>query len=244
MSNPRLSAHRGGPDGRFAPNSLDAIEASLDLGVDLVEFDVRITSDGKFVTCHDDSIVIDGKRRLIQDLTESYILSNTRDAVRVPEILETIKGRAMGHVDLKDTWLEVEVADLCESVLGRDGFILTTLEDVSVLRIRDARPHLAVALSLGRNTDGLGMRKQLGIRLSEIFPARRVKACRPTMLAVRYTLARLGVLRWATRHRMNVLAWTVNEPRQIARIVHDRRYWAFATDYPALALKLRADGGK
>lgn len=239
MSIPKLSAHRGGPEDRFEPNSLDAIKNSLDLGVDLIEFDVRATKDGKFITYHDDSIVVDGVPRLIEDITEADALANAKDAVRVLDVLALIKGRAMGHVDLKDTRLELEIADLCEAALGRDGFILTTLEDISVKRLRDARPNLRVGLSLGRDTEGMSKRATVRIRLSELFPGRRVRACRANMLAVNHKLAKLGVLRWAIAHKLDVLVWTINDRAMIESVIKDERYWAFTTDYPRIAVELR-----
>jgi glycerophosphoryl diester phosphodiesterase len=240
---PKLSAHRGGPEGQLPPNSLEAIKATLDIGVDLIEFDVRVTRDGKFISYHNDSIVIGGEKKLIQDITEADALEHASDAFRLQEALELLKGRVMGHVDLKDTRLEVEVADLCESVLGPDGFILTTLEDVSVRRLREAKQHLPVALSLGRDVDGLPKLEALQIRLSELFPRRRVKSCKPTMLAVNYKLARAGVLRWAMKHQLDVLVWTINEAEMIRRVGRDQRYWAFTTDFPRLALQLRDAAG-
>ena len=41
------------PDGPRLENSLDALEASIALGVDYVEFDVQRCDDGSFVVAHD-----------------------------------------------------------------------------------------------------------------------------------------------------------------------------------------------
>ncbi|HEY1485903.1 MAG TPA: glycerophosphodiester phosphodiesterase [Micromonosporaceae bacterium] len=234
-----LSAHRGGPEGLFEPNSLEAMKASLDVGVDLIEFDVRTTSDGGFVTFHDADVDIDGAPRPIAELTEDEVIAREPAAARVTDILHLIKGRALGHVDLKDTRLELEIADLCESVLGPTGFVLTTMEDESVARIRAGRPHLVVGLSLGRDSTGLNKLQEFQLRMSEIFPGRRVRKCRANMLALNYKIARLGALRWARRHHIDVLVWTINEPDLIRSIANDERYWAFTTDYPRLARQLR-----
>ncbi len=110
-----LSAHRGGPEGEFEPNTLATIDAACALGVDLVEFDVRVNAAGEFVLGHD-----------------------APSAVALGSVLETIAGRAMAHVDLKDARGEVEIADLCAEILGPDGFILTTRVDASVARLRAA----------------------------------------------------------------------------------------------------------
>lgn len=126
----KLSAHRGGPEGRLVPNSREAIEAAGELGVDLVEFDVQIGPAAQFVIGHDGP----------SELT-------------LREALALVKGRAQAHVDLKVTEREIEIVDLCTEVLGRDGFIVTTGHDASVARLRAARPDVLVGLSLGRVTE-------------------------------------------------------------------------------------------
>ena len=52
---PVVTAHRGF-SGRFPENTLPAFEAAYDLGVDIIEFDVRETADGKLVIMHDISV--------------------------------------------------------------------------------------------------------------------------------------------------------------------------------------------
>ncbi|MFG1927030.1 glycerophosphodiester phosphodiesterase [Cryptosporangium sp. NPDC048952] len=215
---PLISAHRGGPEGIHRPNSLEAIHAAVQLGVDLIEFDVRRAPDGSFVIVHD-----------------AYRDRGARDrgAERPPSLraaLEAIRGtRTKAHVDLKETGDEVAIARMCERYLGSDGFFLTTLEDESVRVLRAKMPHLAVALSLGK----------VHPLLAELFPSGRIARCSPTMLAVNHHLARAGLLRWAHERGLRVLAWTLNTPRQIQWAHNEPRLWAFTTDRPRYALSLR-----
>lgn len=123
----KLSAHRGGPEGELTPNALDTIAAAAALGVDLIEFDVRVGPAGEFLIGHD-----------------------APSTLTLRSVLEVIAGRARAHVDLKDAVSEVEIADLCTEVLGPDGFIVTTGFDASVRRLRTARPDVMVGLSLHR----------------------------------------------------------------------------------------------
>ena len=51
-SKPVVTAHRGF-SGRYPENTLLAFEKAVELGVDIVEFDVRATSDGELVIIHD-----------------------------------------------------------------------------------------------------------------------------------------------------------------------------------------------
>ncbi len=204
-----LSAHRGGPEGTLAPNTLATIDAACDLGVDLVEFDVRVDLAGEFVIGHDGP-----------------------SALTLRSVLEVIRGRARGHVDLKIDHSEVEIADLCVEFLGVDGFILTTRFDASIARLRAARPDVVIGLSLGRDAPWLAW--------GELFPWRRLRRCQANLVASHHRLARLGVLSGAARRGLPVLVWTLNREPLIRRAQRDQRVWAYTTDYPRLALQLAA----
>ena len=53
---PRIISHRGKVDLSSLENDLAGIQEAIDLGVDMVEFDVRKTSDNVLVCYHDESI--------------------------------------------------------------------------------------------------------------------------------------------------------------------------------------------
>ena len=231
----KLSAHRGGPEGRYPPNRLATIAAACELGVDLIEFDVRVTRDDRFVIQHDADTRIRRRRHAVSDLDAADLLRADDPAVELQAVLAVIAGRAMGHVDLKDDRCEVEIADLCVQALGPDGFVLTTGIDASVRRLRLARPELRVGLSLGRTSIGVGRVQVLLPRWSEIFPRARVAGCDANLLALNHQLARLGVLRWAHRRGLPVLVWTLNSPRLIQWAQGDARVWAYTTDWPRRA---------
>jgi len=233
-----LSAHRGGPEDRFRPNSVEAIQAACDIGVDFVEFDVRVTRDEQCVVFHEHQIEFEGRRRRIASLDAAQVYRAMPEIQPLSAVLELIRGRARGHVDLKDPRAELEVADACTAALGADGFVITTLEDLSVRKLRDARPDLLVALTLGRNSIGLRRHQTAVLRVSEVFPQGRIRRCGANALAVNYQIARLGVLSWAHRNGLPVLLWTLNTPELITRAQRDPRVWAYTTDYPRLAQQL------
>ncbi len=231
-----LSAHKGGPEDGYIPNSLGATNAVRDSGVDLIEFDVRISKDDKFVTLHDEEIVVNGAPRKVEQLKATDILQHAEGACMLEDMLTAVKDHAIAHVDIKDTRLEIEIVDMCELILGRHGYIITTLEDESVRKIRRARPDAQVALSLGRDIRGMSIIKAAQVRFSEIFPARRVTACDPTMLALNYRIARFGALNWAWKRKLPVLLWTINTPALMEKAWANPHIWAFTTNYPREAL--------
>ncbi len=102
-------AHRA--DWRNAPeNSLPAIRRALDMGVDIVEIDVRRTKDGRFVVIHDRTLerTTTGTGRVedhtLAELRELRLLAATGHPTteRIPtleEALDLVRGRALVNLD-------------------------------------------------------------------------------------------------------------------------------------------------
>ena len=102
-------AHRG--DWRNAPeNSLQAIQNCIDMGVDMVEIDVRETKDGKLVLMHDSSInrttngsglvkdwTLDSLKTL--DLKDGLGVVTTHKIPTLEEALLVCKGKILVNLD-------------------------------------------------------------------------------------------------------------------------------------------------
>jgi glycerophosphoryl diester phosphodiesterase len=57
-------------------------------------------------------------------------------------------------------------------------FVATSLEDASILTIKQDFPQVTAALSLGRDLVEVPRAKWASVRYSELFPLRRIRACR------------------------------------------------------------------
>lgn len=102
-------AHRG--DWRHAPeNSLQAIQNCIDMGIDMVEIDVRMTKDSVLVLMHDETIdrTTTGKGRLIEWSYDSLQMLYLRNGAnhpthhKIPTLMETmqlVKGHIMVNLD-------------------------------------------------------------------------------------------------------------------------------------------------
>jgi len=73
---------------------------------------------------------------------------------RVADVMTLIAGKAIGHLDLKDTGGEERVVEMALDILGPGNFVVTTLEDESVAAIKARFPGVPAALSLGRDLAG------------------------------------------------------------------------------------------
>lgn len=232
-SRPAVSAHRGGSE-RTAPATREAYEDALRSGAEYVEFDVRRTADGVFVVHHDARAGRTGPP--LAALTHAGLCEHAGYAVPVvDDVMELIAGKLVGHLDLKETGHERELIGRAIALLGRDGFVATSLEDRSVAAITEAFPGVRTALSLGRNGTGIPRTRLARTRLSELLPMRRVRACGARGIAAHQRLARGGVLREAARNGLFTMVWTVNDDAPMRAFLADRRVDVLITDRPRRA---------
>ncbi|MEP9384764.1 glycerophosphodiester phosphodiesterase [Nocardioides sp. KR10-350] len=250
-----LSAHRGAAAQLgLRDNSWESLEAAVALPVDYVEFDVHRTRDGEFVLHHLPSVRdAEGRRRAITELTYLEIAELTgQELVRFEDALALLRANGkLAHIDFKfsSPWplnlppwtsYEEEAAEIALRVMeDPTSFILTSLVDESVRLLRDwadvRSPGTLVGLSLGLGEWRLGLIRQVKLRASEVFPARRLERCRANLVVVQHRLADVRVLRWAARKKIPVLVWTVDEPRKLKRFMQDQRVWMVTSNHPARA---------
>jgi glycerophosphoryl diester phosphodiesterase len=228
-----VCAHRGGSEGA-PPGTLEAFRRAAESRFDYVEFDVRRLRDGTLVAFHDASC--DG--RSLRDLALPELRHQAGyDVPRVEDVMDVLRGLAKAHIDLKEEGYEAEIVALADSLLGRGEYVVTTLEDDVIARIKRGSPDVRAGLSLGRNLATERLRVRLKVRLSELFPAHRVRACGADFVSVHHRLAILHVLCAARRMGLPAFVWTVNDSRLLAYLVSNRIVECIVTDVPG---KVRA----
>ena len=124
-------AHRGAHfEEKIPENSIPAYQKAIDLDVDFVEVDVRITKDGHFVSVHNnevDKYVLEDNPGLVADMTLAELKQldiGSRNGpewkdTRIPtfeEILDLCKGKCGIYLDLK----QAPVKPLIEMIKARD----------------------------------------------------------------------------------------------------------------------------
>ncbi|WP_243057706.1 glycerophosphodiester phosphodiesterase [Nocardioides sp. SR21] len=201
------------------------IGSAIALGADYVEFDVQRCADGSLVLLHDPAEVA------------------PPGTLGYAEALDLIAGRVRLHLDLKVEDDEVEVVAQAVERLGADQLLVTTLSDRGVRTVRDwadTEGHdLLVGLSLGRGVHDIPVLHAIRVRLSELFPHARYRFARANIVVSHHWLARLGLRRFARRHRLPLLVWTVDTPKALAYWMRPGRAWLVTTNVPETALGLR-----
>jgi len=203
----------------------EAIEHGVALGAEYVEIDVQRCADGSLVLHHDPV-----------DVAPPGTLGYA-------EALDLLAGRARLHLDLKVQGGEVPIVAQAVARLGADQLLVTTLDDDGVRAVRDWAEaeglELLVGLSLGRGLRDIPVLHAIRVRLSELFPHVRYRRAGANVVVAHHWLARLGLRRFARRHRLPLLVWTVDTPRSMAYWMRPGRAWLVTTNRPDVALDLR-----
>lgn len=122
-----VAAHRGWK-AKYPENTLEAFAAALDLGVDQLETDVRITKDGELVLIHDATIdrTTNGTGKVCDYTLEQLKRFDAGNGARIPtlvEFMELVKDHPFITLDieLKEYPLEgkeTEAYQVCDRVLS------------------------------------------------------------------------------------------------------------------------------
>jgi glycerophosphoryl diester phosphodiesterase len=146
-----LKIGHGGASGHALANSLHSLTLALEMGVDVVEFDVRPCRDA-LVLLHDDNLIKyhrpDGFASQ-STLEQLRILGSDpkRQIATLEEALDLIKGRALMNIDLKAAGYETSVLELvtARGLLG--DVIFSSVIPSSLRLIRHHEPGAMIGLS-------------------------------------------------------------------------------------------------
>ena len=229
MSSPCLVIAHRGARGATAPNqpadnTLEAFEAAIDLGADMIELDVRRTRDGHLVVFHDARV-----KTVPTSLLRYEALRIKGTKSRRPPLLEDVLKLTKDRIALN---LEVKEAGYVEETIallrpfGLERCLLSSFLDEVVVEAKALAPELRTGLLLAT-----GFRKALTTRLP---------ASKADCLCLHHRLADNAALASVEAAGTTCVVWTVNAPRAIDRYLNHRAVEGIITDRPALALERRA----
>jgi glycerophosphoryl diester phosphodiesterase len=230
----RVTAHRG--HARAAPeNTLSAIRKAIDSGADYAEVDVQLTADGVIVLVHDRDLKrVAGDPRRVEGLTYDEVrkldvgswFDPAFASERVPtlaEVIELSRGRIRLNIELKffgpDRRLARAVARLVREQDFESDCLITSFNYDALLEVKRHNPRLRTGLIVAKALGDVGRLK--------------VEA-----LSVRAGALTDQMLRAAHRLGMEVHVWTVNDPREMTRLIK-RGADNLLTSDPDLAIRVR-----
>ena len=227
MSTPCLViAHRGAwgksaSDG-LVENTLEAFEAAITLGADMIELDVRRTGDGRLIVFHDARVRATPTSSLPYEAV-SVKGTGTRPPL-LEDVLELTKDRIELNLEVKEPGYVAETIDLLRP-FGLDRCLVSSFLDDVVLEAKMLAPELRTGLLVAA-----GVRRAL---------AGRLPASKADCLCLHRRLADDGALTAAAASGVPCIVWTVNSPAALDRYLGHPAVEGVITDRPGLALARR-----
>lgn len=255
-------AHRGFGD--HAPdNSLMAVEQALDAGMDGVDVDGQLTSDGELVIFHDlsvDRLTSDTGRvanktlaqMLALDLGQHFDSSITGAFVHTFEaFVRAVKGRGILMVELKvpgtgETGIEHRAVEVIRKHDAHADVVLSSFNPFVLRRLKKLDPNVRTALIfmdtnwnpelIAEIKEGDLVNLPWVLRQEAIRRAIR-KLVKPDMLSINHEVDEDVIDRLLARGWPSFI-WTVNDEPAIRRALAKRPYGVIS-DRPTLAKELR-----
>jgi glycerophosphoryl diester phosphodiesterase len=230
---PLVIGHRGAA--ALAPeNTLRSFRAALEAGVDLIEFDVLGLEDGDLVLAHSNDLA-----EVSHGAAHGNVRPYALDALRrvAPELptlddaLAFFADEAEGvgvHLDLKTPGTETRVAEALHRFGVVDRTLVSSFHAGSIRRLGKAEPRVRLGVSFPRDRLGLVGRRasgplvRVGLRgLRSVMPALArglLARSGATVLTLHHALVTTAVVRRARARGIAVVAWTIDDPRDLVRV--------------------------
>jgi glycerophosphoryl diester phosphodiesterase len=206
-------------------------------GADYVEFDVRRTLDGTLVARHDARA---RRGRPVAAVSYSRLCELAGHEVpRIAEVMRLLAGRAIAHIDLKDTECAAAVTRLGLELVGPAGMIVTTGDQALLARLKGQFPAVPVGLSIGGGLARAVRRSVTPLRTTAASRAELAAAEMADWAVIQWRLAGAEALAHCQRRGIKTMVWTVNADRHLARWVATPGVDALVTDRPDRAIFLR-----
>jgi glycerophosphoryl diester phosphodiesterase len=216
-------AHRGGIE-KYPENTVAAISYAVELGVDVVEVDVRPTKDGELILLHDpDFERVAGVKARPEELTMEEIGKIKIDAQPVAtleEALRVIGGKCALFVEIKEPKTTQKAIEIIQKAGAGEWAAIISFWEEAVIGAKEAS--LAAGLVYSRPPGKIKEAKEIGADF--VLP--------------KYTIATQKANRFAHALGLPVVVWTVNDAQKAQEMV-ERGADAIATDYPSVLLKMR-----
>ena len=208
-------AHRGLHDGEKPENSLAAFKAAVDAGFG-IELDVRLSSDGKLVVFHDDTLErMVGIRKRVDELTVSELsalrLGDSNEGIPTfDEVLKLVDGKVPLLVEIKEDKGNSAVSDTTAKTLSlyNGAFIVESFNPISLGNVRKQLPMTPCGfLSCKHKAKSFTYFMLTNLLLNVI--------CRPDFIAYCHTDSSNFFLRLVRGlFRVPTLAWTVRSEEE------------------------------
>ncbi len=221
-----IVGHRGAK-GVKPENTIASIKYAMEVGVDIVEVDVRKTKDNVLILLHDpDFKRLAGKEIKPQDVDFSYIRENISIdgelVATLDEALSTVNGKVGLFIEIKEPETTPDVLELVIKHNAIHWAAIISFYDEALIQTKELLPSVKTGLIYFKPPGRIFEAKKLGADF--VVPNWKIATAKANAVA-----HRLG---------LKVVAWTIND-EETAKKVLERKTDVMATDYPDMLIAFR-----
>jgi glycerophosphoryl diester phosphodiesterase len=246
MIRPTVIAHRGN-SGPAPACTMEAIRQAVELGADMIELDVRLSSDGIPVIIHNSTVdeTTDGSGAVssfslaqLKKLDAGSWKDKRYAGERIPtlmEVLEYSRGKVYLSLDLKD---EASIPTLINAVQEADmvgSIVMCGCHEPQARKIWDIDESFTVLLNTDSQLDKLAKRRDKSEFIREYI--RRACTGKLAALNVNHKYVTQELIRRAHLRALPVWAWTVDDEKDMRRLI-GMGVDAIYTNWPERLLKV------
>ena len=224
---PRIISHRGKTDLSSPENDLTGIQEAINLGVDMVEFDVRKTFDEVLVCQHDAKI----NGVSVSNLTYGSLKSSNEHLCRLEEVLFLCKGKIGVNLEIKEEGFETEVVDLLVANFSYDNIYVTSFIPSVIRRVKCQDSKIVSGLLLG---DAISYQVFYKI-IKEAISMEDFYYSKADFIAPFYKIYEMGLMRNFQKKEVPIQLWTVNELNLLKDLINSDIH-SIVTDVPSKIL--------
>lgn len=204
--------HRGAK-GFVSENTLPSFQKAMEIGVDGIELDVRLTADGELVVIHDEAIdrTTNGNGLVSQfSLKElkAFRINSTLEIPTLSEVLNIIDKKCLLNIELK----EYETADKVVALINEfiidenwnySHFIVSSFNWHALQNVRVLNPEIPI-----------GVLTETDLEMAFIF----AKFLKADAIISHYSLINEPEVIEIQNAGIKIIAWTVNEKKAIEKM--------------------------
>lgn len=224
--------HRGAPSLTWE-NTIASIQKAVEVGVDMVEFDIRRTLDDQFILWHSSRVgrFFDVKSRIARKKIADLMHVRTGDGEPIAllqDAIDAVKGLALMNIDLKSSGGEERLVDLIVRNGVEKDVLVSSHHAKSLRKIKELEPKIHTGISLPKDRFHLSVLEDIWpIRASSLFLMRRMirfwalrslEKARADALMCYYELLSPGLVRFFSDRHVPVYAYTVDDHGAIRKI--------------------------
>lgn len=227
-----IIAHRGASGYEFE-NSMSAFKKAIELKADMIETDAQITSDGKIVLNHDNSIKhTTGNKGKISKLSFEELrkipLKNGEVIPTYSELLDLCKGKIEINLEIKARRIEKKVIDITLQHDMLENVVFSCFSLKTLTKIKELNPKARIGYLI--IVEGTFMAR-FNFWMTKILNA-KVESINPF-----HTFISTKLVEEAHKHGILIYPWTINDAAKITNLIKDKKIDGVFTDYPDILKK-------